>query len=175
MAYKAIDIANFIVKKSLEYKKPLTNLKLQKILYYLQAQFLVETSGVLFSDSIQKWKLGPVVPAVYHEFKSFGSAPIKTLSEQFVIDKDEDGKIKVRLNKFDEQRIEESDQQKITETLVELDEYGAFELVDRTHAQSLWSDYEGRILAGEGDIPYENETIKGYFTQNESEQLWRKQ
>lgn len=48
MSYRAIDVANFIVKDSLDNGRNMTNLKLQKILYYIQARFLVDSSSPLF-------------------------------------------------------------------------------------------------------------------------------
>jgi uncharacterized phage-associated protein len=44
---------------------PLTNLRLQKLLYYAQAWSLVVRERELFSDDLEAWRLGPVVPAVY--------------------------------------------------------------------------------------------------------------
>jgi uncharacterized phage-associated protein len=42
---------------------PISNLQLQKILYYIQKTFL-ENGMVAFDDEIEAWKFGPVVPAV---------------------------------------------------------------------------------------------------------------
>ena len=51
-------------------------MKLQKVLYFLQAQYLVSYNKKLFDDEIEAWGFGPVVPSVYHEYKIFGSASI---------------------------------------------------------------------------------------------------
>jgi uncharacterized phage-associated protein len=50
----------------------LSNLKLQKLLYYAQGHYLATAGQPLFDDRIQAWSHGPVVPTVYHEYKKFG-------------------------------------------------------------------------------------------------------
>ena len=54
----------------------ISNLKLQKLLYYAQGFQLALTDTPLFPEQIRKWAHGPVVPQVYHEYKQFGSGPI---------------------------------------------------------------------------------------------------
>lgn len=54
----------------------LTNLKLQKLLYYAQGHHLANTGDPLFEDPIQAWAHGPVVPSEYHRLKEYGSGPI---------------------------------------------------------------------------------------------------
>lgn len=60
-----------------EEKESVTNLKLQKILYYVQGYFLAKFDRPLFPDEIQAWKFGPVVPSVYYEFSSYGPDTLK--------------------------------------------------------------------------------------------------
>ena len=54
----------------------LTNLKLQKLLYFAQAISLSLNNKPLFEDKIEAWKFGPVVPAVYQALKQFGNQPV---------------------------------------------------------------------------------------------------
>ena len=72
----AMTLANYILKRA-EGKGPVTNLKLQKILYYVQGYFLAKFDRPLFPDEIQAWKFGPVVPNVYYEFSSYGPDTLK--------------------------------------------------------------------------------------------------
>jgi uncharacterized phage-associated protein len=62
-----LSVAKELVRLSLagDEKDPLTNLRLQKLLYYAQAWSLVMRESELFSDDIEAWRHGPVVPAVY--------------------------------------------------------------------------------------------------------------
>lgn len=79
--YKAIDIAKYIICYANENDVNVTNLKLQKLLYYAQAWYLVNFGKPLFDEKIEAWQFGPVVPVVYNEFKSFGKNPIEIENE----------------------------------------------------------------------------------------------
>ena len=71
----AMDVANFFLA-SAPSDDELTNLKLQKLCSYAQAVSLAYSGRQLFEEDIEAWQHGPVVPSVYHEFKSNGRAPI---------------------------------------------------------------------------------------------------
>lgn len=75
--YCALDIARYIICYAYEKGVTITNLKLQKLLYYAQAWYLVNFGTTLFEDKIEAWQFGPVVPNVYNEFKNFGRNPIE--------------------------------------------------------------------------------------------------
>jgi uncharacterized phage-associated protein len=55
----------------------LTNLKLQKLVYYAQGFHLAFYDEALFPERIEGWTHGPVVPDLYHALKQFGSEPVK--------------------------------------------------------------------------------------------------
>lgn len=73
--YKALDLANYIVDKCIKDDAPITNLQLQRILYFIQTDFLKRGSQA-FSDYIEAWEFGPVVPNVYFHFCGFGAMPV---------------------------------------------------------------------------------------------------
>jgi uncharacterized phage-associated protein len=54
----------------------LSNLKLQKLLYYSQAWHLALEDSPLFSDALEAWVHGPVVPRVFGEYKHNRWSPI---------------------------------------------------------------------------------------------------
>ena len=64
------------MKKFDEDRNPISNLQLQKILYYIQYEFLTKKNYCAFSDDIEAWKFGPVVPNVYYRFCGSGGMPI---------------------------------------------------------------------------------------------------
>lgn len=76
MAYKAIDISKYIINKCTIEQHPISNLQLQKILYYVQRTFL-ENNLVAFDDEFEAWQFGPVVPEVYYQYCGFGSLNIR--------------------------------------------------------------------------------------------------
>jgi uncharacterized phage-associated protein len=62
------EVAKYIIKSL-----PVDNLKLQKLLYYSQATYLVRNDKEpLFPEPIEAWDYGPVVPPVYREYKPYG-------------------------------------------------------------------------------------------------------
>ncbi len=76
MWYGALEVARYIITHCFEEGKPVSNLKLQKMLYFLWVEFYKRTGRMLFSDYICAWQLGPVVPGVYYEFCSYAGSPI---------------------------------------------------------------------------------------------------
>lgn len=81
MFYNAMQIANYIINKCYEEKNPISNLQLQKILYYAWVTYYKKTKKTLFVDNICAWPLGPVVPEVYYEYNVYGGRPINIRCE----------------------------------------------------------------------------------------------
>lgn len=74
--YPALTIAKWFIAWASAEDEELSNLKLQKLLYYAQGHYLAQRGVPLFQEDIQAWAHGPVVPRVYREFKEFGATPI---------------------------------------------------------------------------------------------------
>ena len=72
----ARDVANYILDVADQHAIPITNLALQKILYFCQGNFLTHYDKHLFHNPIEAWKFGPVIRSVYESFRIFGSEPI---------------------------------------------------------------------------------------------------
>ena len=66
-------IATFIVQKA---GTPISNLKLQKLLYYVQGWHLGIHGKPVFDEQIEAWVHGPVVPVVFREYRDFKWNPI---------------------------------------------------------------------------------------------------
>lgn len=84
--YSAKNISKHIVNKCIDDKCPISNLQLQKILYYIQKEYLKSKNAPIFPDEIEAWQFGPVVPEVYYFFCGFGAMRI---SLKFDYDKTE--------------------------------------------------------------------------------------
>ena len=81
----ALDLAKYIVTKCVKDSCAISNLQLQKILYFIQKDFLCR-GEFAFLDAIEAWPFGPVVPAVYYHFCIFGSMSITTAYEGITIE-----------------------------------------------------------------------------------------
>lgn len=75
--YSATGIAHYVVDKCNGIGRPVTNLHLQKMLYFLQVIFYDQWGIPLFDDEFEAWPYGPVLPSVYREFSEYGGTPIK--------------------------------------------------------------------------------------------------
>lgn len=66
------DVARYIGLSSTTKGLSISPLKLQKLLYYVQAWFMVfyGRENTLFSEVPQAWVNGPVYPTVYHAYKN---------------------------------------------------------------------------------------------------------
>lgn len=73
---RAIDLAKYVVNKCTVDSKPVSNLQLQKILYFIQLNFLRLLENYAFSDDIYAWRHGPVIPQVYDAFCVYGATKI---------------------------------------------------------------------------------------------------
>lgn len=69
-------IAKWLVKMAAEAGDGLTNLKLQKLLYYAQAWYIVLYGKKLFDQDFEAWVHGPAIRPVYGYFKDFSYSPI---------------------------------------------------------------------------------------------------
>lgn len=69
-------VANRVLQIAAANDRPVTNLALNKILYFLHAGFLHEYGTSLISAKIEAWDHGPVFREIYHQFKKFGREPI---------------------------------------------------------------------------------------------------
>ena len=132
--YKAIDIARYIVNYANDNNMIISNLKLQKILYFVQLEFLLNKNTPCFEDNIEAWDFGPVVPSVYHEFKKYGAFCIPRVS--FVYDTSQ-GWFNLKQVSF---KISiPSDEKEIIEDVVRVcDKYTPGQLVEITHNQLPW-------------------------------------
>lgn len=91
---KARDVAEYLLQLSDTETNDITNLKLQKLVYYAQGFHLAMYDKQLFPDLIEAWQYGPVVSELYHAYKQNGNqiiAPTDSydFSEQFTKDQEE--------------------------------------------------------------------------------------
>jgi len=76
MTYDGRAVANYILDLCAEKKRPLTNLALQKIIYFCHVWTLIELNRPLIKQDFEAWPFGPVLQHVYREFKHFDKQPI---------------------------------------------------------------------------------------------------
>lgn len=141
--YNALMIARYIVNYCSEHNSTVSNLKLQKMLYFVQAEFLVDKGEPCFLERIEAWDFGPVVPEVYRAYKVYGSANIP--------------------NGFLEKssQIKSDDKNRIDAIVDQCMQYSASQLVEITHHQSPWVEAYRRGWNNEITL----DSIESYFSE----------
>lgn len=137
----AIYLSKYVISLFEDRDAPITNLKLQKVLYYIQGYFYRHFGKAAFPDEIYNWQYGPVVPVVYYEYNDNGSAPLK--NREF----------------FDNYTIADYEK-KLIESIVDKCVFiSTSRLVSMTHSESPWKN------AGSGSI-IEKNSIEVFFKYN---------
>jgi uncharacterized phage-associated protein len=72
----AHEVARYVVRFYQEAGDPVTNLKLQKLLYYVQGWHLALKGERAFGERLEAWVHGPVQPGVYQQYKQYRWNPI---------------------------------------------------------------------------------------------------
>lgn len=72
MMYNCFEIAKYFLEVSKKESKGMDPMKLLKLTYIAQGFYLAFFDRPLFSNEIQAWKYGPVIPELYHVIKPFG-------------------------------------------------------------------------------------------------------
>ena len=74
-----LDVAHFLIKEeNRKIEGSMTNLRLNKLLYFAQVISMLEHGQPLFDDDFAAWDLGPVIPSIYRCYKQYGDRPIPT-------------------------------------------------------------------------------------------------
>lgn len=78
MSYDGRAVANRILDLCEAEGVPITNLSLQKLVYFCHAWCLVKLGRPLIRHQFEAWQHGPVLQYLYREFKCFESGRIST-------------------------------------------------------------------------------------------------
>lgn len=146
--YNVGDIARYIINYVNNNGDLISNLKLQKVLYFIQAKFLVDIGYPCFNEEIEAWSMGVVVPSVYHEYKRYGAGCILPVKEFFVYS---DDIFECKYVKYSDSIIDDCDKVAINEMIDKCAVYSATQLVNFTYNQTPWkaafSPHKNRIIS----------------------------
>lgn len=65
----------------------MTNLWLNKLLFFAQGQYLARFGKPLFDEPVEAWEYGPVVSSIYKKYRVCGRNPISEVDDGYSIDK----------------------------------------------------------------------------------------
>jgi len=135
------DVANyFLTLANEDVGDSISNLKLQKLVYYAQGFSLALRDEVLFDETIEAWAHGPAIRELYHKYKDNGAN---------AIDKPRD---------VDFTKYEEDVKSLLNQVYEEYGQFSAWKLRDMSHEEEPWK----RGNAGLDKI-ISNEVLKDYF------------
>jgi uncharacterized phage-associated protein len=141
MVIAALQISNKIINSiDTERGDTISNLKLQKLLYYMQGFHLAVFDSPLFEEEITAWQYGPVVPDIYHHFKVFGSNTLTLNGEEEII------------------RLSAKEEELFFDVMNEYGQLGAVKLMNLTHEEEPWINafkVPGSVIS--------NNTMKSFF------------
>jgi len=156
--YDVLDVSRYVINYSNEKGYCVSNLKLQKLLYFIQAYFLVKMNNPCFHERIEAWNFGPVVPKAYHEFKIFGCADIPPIKTYTTIDSST-SEFKFETKVFSKELIGIEHRSYIDRIIDNFKDYAASDLVYITHHQRPWKDAFSRGQNTE----ITKDSIRSYF------------
>ena len=134
-----IEAANYLVFLSNQPgEKPITHLKLQKLLYLAQGWSYYWDDKPLFEDEFEAWTYGPVNIEVYQQFKEFGRSPIP-------------------FNGVKRWNMDAEEQDILEAVWAKYRSYSPSRLVEITHRHAPWRE------AFESDRIISNKAIKEFF------------
>ena len=79
-------VANYFLDKAKNTRRPLTPMKLQKLVYIAHGWHLALFDGALIRERVQAWRWGPVIEDLYNEFKELAKKPITRKAHDYSFD-----------------------------------------------------------------------------------------
>ena len=134
-------LADHIIAVAQEKALPITNLQLQKIMYFVikfakkEQLMTLDKLNEIYDEKFQVWEYGPVIKKEYVRFKKFASEPIVgdfQASEEYRV--------------FDD-------------FIVELLNVSVFTLVELSHKVPFWANNKNKIQGFRSEVTYTLEDI----------------
>ena len=143
MAYNVLDIAKKLIKMAdddiANGGDNLTNLKLQKLLYYEQGYHLAAFNAPLFDEAVEAWMYGPVVPVAYDYYQQYGATSLPVVDNVIVLTDEEEA---LFYQVYDAYR-----------------EFSAIGLMNKTHQERPWMMVQPK---NRGSV-ISHESMKAFF------------
>nr|WP_278764593.1 type II toxin-antitoxin system antitoxin SocA domain-containing protein [Limosilactobacillus mucosae] len=139
-----MDLAHHIIAVAHENNIPVTNLQLQKVMFFslkhaMNANLLPqEVIEEMYDRPFLVWRYGPVVEDVYNEFSVYGATPILD----------------------DYTLVKELDNEGFNREICDLLKQNVFKLVRESHQESFWKENESQIVFGRGNARYQLDDVR---------------
>ncbi|MEQ9670239.1 Panacea domain-containing protein [Coleofasciculus sp. G2-EDA-02] len=117
-----LNAARYFIVRAYEdgIEAEMTNMKVQKLLYYAQSLHLALYDEPLFDEEIQAWRYGPVCPPAYRFYSKFEAEQLPIPTQEFLL------------------QIPDDKQELLKETWEYFGSYHAYRLSGMTHFEFPW-------------------------------------
>lgn len=164
--YEARKICNFLIARSGTHSFDLTNLRLNKLLYFIHGWGLTSRRDGLIRNHFLAWKLGPVIRPVFDSFKIYSEDKITEPANYLDYVSGENKPVA-----YDD--IAPADAEIILRVFASYDRYTTSQLVDRSHepggpwdiVYSAWAK-DNRL-----NLRIPNELIRSHFLKQAGGQI----
>lgn len=130
------DAVDYIIGRHADEDGSLSILKLQKLLYYVQAWHLAFGRGPLFAGKFQAWVHGPVSRQVYDRFKETHSLFSAVVAQDIRAE-------------FNPEALPAEARDHIDEILDAYGQFSGLQLENMTHGEAPWIQARGRLKSFE--------------------------
>jgi uncharacterized phage-associated protein len=76
MAYSSLAVANEFIRRAISVQRPVTQMQLQKFVYFAHGWNLAVNSAPLVEDQAEAWQFGPVYRKLYNALRKYGRSPV---------------------------------------------------------------------------------------------------
>ncbi|HEX8064537.1 MAG TPA: type II toxin-antitoxin system antitoxin SocA domain-containing protein [Allosphingosinicella sp.] len=144
--YDVRDIANYVLDTAETRGVPITNLSLQKLLYFVHGWFYSIYDRPLVRNKFEAWQHGPVQRVIYDQFKVCRNAPIRGLRATYI--DPENGESVYR-----EPTVDPDHARLIDQVLDKYEKFSAGQLVEQSHVEDgpweyVWQQAEEVVYPG---------------------------
>lgn len=132
--YDVVELSKKVISIANENGIYITNLQLQKIMYYIQGNFMKNYGIKAFDEPIECWPYGPVIKRVWRLFNVFGRNPVRYPESSLV--------------------ITDSEYKLILDILKEKTQLNIWDLVEETHNELPWkkANSQGKTILSDADM-----------------------
>lgn len=132
--YDSVELAKIVVDLGTKYEMFMTPLQLQKIMYYIQGNFMTKLGYKAFPDKIECWTYGPVVKDIWSEFSKYGRMSIPN-----------QGTLK---------KLDCEEEKLVLQILKDKLSLNVWKLVDETHEELPWknANQKGALYLEDSDM-----------------------
>lgn len=141
----ANQVADFFLAFAKEHGDYISQLKLQKMVYYADAWFLVNNKVPLIEEDFEAWVHGPVVRSLYHRFKEYRWNPI--------------------LEDVDFPDIDSELEEHLVDIYDVFGTFSGYELEQMTHDEQPWIEARGTCEPDEAcETTISKDTMREFYT-----------